>query len=148
MLIWTPTRTPVSDLFCFFRPINWQTRSFIHLSYNYKNYFVCSSSHSRAINISSFSKAFLYKVKGWHRCAKCWITQCFPGVFFSIDKVFIHWKIASSYFHIFLFMLLDRNSMLRSTWCTELHSTCPFSHLLWICTFISHISSVGLALCF
>lgn len=89
----------VTDLFRFFRPINGQTRCFIHLSYNYKNYSVCSSSCSRATRIPSSSLKHCFTM--WRDHIDVGIVGQFNAFllfFFSIHKVFIHWKIASNYF--------------------------------------------------
>lgn len=100
LLIWTAIRTSVTDLFFFFSPnIGW-TRSLIYLSYNYKNYFVCSSSCSIAMSIFSCSSKHCFTM--WRDHIGVWnVGQLndFLG-FFSIHKVFIHWKIASNYFQI------------------------------------------------
>lgn len=126
----SPLRS-VTDLFRFFRPINGQTRCFIHLSYNYKNYSVCSSSCSRATSIPSSSLKHCFTM--WRDHIDVGIVGQFSA-FLLFFLVFIRYlstgKQLLIIFQIFLLMLLHRNSILRSTWCTDLHSTCPFSHLL------------------
>lgn len=137
----------LTDLFCSFRSIyGHKKRGFIHLFYNYKNYSVSSPSHPRAMRVPS--NFFNHGHAIWRVCIDMRIPGQLYTFLFNIQEVLIHWEMASNSCSGFcLYPYIGSKCLVHRDALRGIVLVLPF-HLLWICAFISHVSSVGLALWF
>lgn len=132
----------ITDPFCSFRSIYGQTRGFIHLFYNCKNYSVSSSSCPRAMTVSS--SPLKHGLTMW----RAHIGVRIVGQFNIFMRYWSTGKWLQIISQLFCSCSYTGSKCLHHLDALKGIALAPFFHLLWICTFISHISSVGLALWF